>query len=165
MALVVEDGTGLATAESYASVAQLKTYCDNLGLSYSGKTDEQLEQYLRAATRYIEDEFRWATGCKRTSDQALFWPASGACDRYGYAIDTDVVPTVVIQATCQAAFEAFSGDLQPSQGQTVNELAVGPIKLKFDDQATAETTYAKVEGLLRDLVRSADSAMVDLYLV
>ena len=40
MALIVEDNTGLAGAESYISVAEFKTYADAHGHSYAGKTDE-----------------------------------------------------------------------------------------------------------------------------
>ena len=62
MALIVEDGTGLETAESYASVAQADARLAALGMTnWATLTTTEKEQALRRATVAMVQFFggRW----------------------------------------------------------------------------------------------------------
>jgi hypothetical protein len=77
MALIVEDGTGLANAESYVSVAAATTYHANVGnTAWAAITsDTTKEQLLRKATDYMVAQYRLQyAGCRRYSTQSLDWP-------------------------------------------------------------------------------------------
>lgn len=122
MALIVEDGTGLANAESYISVAAFKAYCDAHGLSYADKTDTQIEQALRRATQWIDATYSVRfNGNRINSDQALMWPMSGLVDRSGYAIANDAVPRQIVSATAEAGArelatpQSLSPDIVPGE--------------------------------------------------
>lgn len=74
MALIVEDGTGLLTAESYVSVADFKAYHLARGNGVE-PSDLDLERHLRLATEYID--LTWGhlvRGYPLTDGQALVWP-------------------------------------------------------------------------------------------
>ena len=60
MALVVEDGSGLSGANSYATAAQADTYASDRGLSaWTGDTATK-EAALIRATDYLEATYREA---------------------------------------------------------------------------------------------------------
>jgi hypothetical protein len=158
MALVVETGTGSATAESFASVADADAYHTKFGnAGWAGTTGEK-EIALRRATRFIESSYstRW-TGERRTSAQALSWPRRWADTFDGFAINTDVVPVQVRDAVCEIALSALAGDVLTDQlpdtsGSVVSEsVSVGPISVS--------TTYAG-GGVVRKAVLTKSSAIL-----
>ena len=73
MALVVEDGTGLSTAESYISVADADTYHSDRGNALWTGTDAVKEEALRQATEYLDATYDWKGSISLTT-QALNWP-------------------------------------------------------------------------------------------
>ena len=92
MPLVTEDGTGLATAESYATLVEAAAYHTSIGNSSWAAlaSDTVREQYLRKATFYMLQRYRprWS-GWRKTSTQALDWP------RYNVPIKMHPCYTVV----------------------------------------------------------------------
>ena len=76
MPLTVETGTGSATAESYATVAQADAYLAARGhTAWADLETDVKEQSLRKATEYMFAAYslRWA-GYRMTATQALDWP-------------------------------------------------------------------------------------------
>jgi hypothetical protein len=105
--LVVEDGTGLSTANSYASAAQCDAY--HAGHLYSDQWDAATvlrNPALVMATRLIDSEFRFH-GRKASSTQALQWPRCGCLDpdapEIGGEVSSSIVPPAVVTATCEMA--------------------------------------------------------------
>src|SRR5688572_6043385 len=94
MPLVVEDGTGLANADSYVSLAQADAYHITLGNTGWAGTNELKEQALRRATRYIDFFYydRWSGVRLNGRDQALQWPRIDAVDIDNEEILEDEVP-------------------------------------------------------------------------
>jgi hypothetical protein len=75
MALVVEDGTARADAESYCSVAAADTYHANRGNTvWAALTQTVKEQCLRKATDYMVVYRNAWDGYRKTTTQALDWP-------------------------------------------------------------------------------------------
>ena len=131
MALVVEDGTGLPTANSYLSVATADAYHTEICNEGWGGGQTKKEAALIRATRWIDQHFDFLGGRIVLGDgtvtnlpQALNWPREGVVHEEGFAISPDTVPTEIVQATAEVALAVMDyGDLEPSAapGGTVSE--------------------------------------------
>ena len=120
MALIVEDGTGLANAESYASVAEANSYHTNYGnSSWPSANTEQKEVALRNATEYLDAYFNgtWK-GNAKTEIQALAWPRQEVIDEEDRAVDDSSVPIKLKYATSYLALRALTESLMPDQQDT-----------------------------------------------
>lgn len=105
MTLIVEDGTGLAGAESYVSVVDASTYYDEHGgptANWTAATTAQKESALRYATTWLEARYLWP-GAVSTYTQKRAWPRRFAYDTEGRLLTG--VPEAVIEAQCEAARE------------------------------------------------------------
>lgn len=158
MALVVEDGTGLSTAESYESVDNLKAYRPRGGLSIPvGTSDATLELALIRATAAIDSMFgdRWpAQSYKLTEGQALDWPRSYAWDRDWCPLTG--VPTPVKRATCEAALVELGtlGALSESATTGIKSETVGPITTVYAGASAAcATVYPAIKAALASVLR------------
>lgn len=151
MALLVEDGTGLAAADSYLSVADANAYHSAMGYAdWDGASDATKEAALRRATQYIDARYRFR-GEPLTSSQALAWP------RAGY----DWPQRRIQQATAELALRALAGALHSDQstGEVARE-SVGPITVEYAASGlSGQTRYAIVDDLLVPLTGSGRSAV------
>lgn len=143
MALIVEDGTGLATAEAYNSVATFKAYCDLRGLSYAGKTDPQIEQALRRANTRLDALIMgyFSSGYRITVTQALLFPMSGLFDRGGYSIAANAVPRQVLYAEAELALRELN-----SPGSLAPDVTPGTVKKRVKVEGAVEVEYAVGSG-------------------
>lgn len=119
MALIVEDGTGLATAQSYISAADASTYHTAHGNTAWTGTDAVKEAALVRATAWLDGRYlsRWP-GVRYTSTQALEWPRAGAVDCDGNELSA-MVPAALKNALCEAALKELvkAGSLsEPDNG-------------------------------------------------
>src|SRR5687767_15226190 len=105
MAIIVEDGTGLSTAESYITVAYADTYHTDRGQTTWTGTDAAKEAALRRALAYLDGRYgpRFNGLRKLGRDQALMWPRVGASDSEGWLIDDTVIPAELKRAQAEAA--------------------------------------------------------------
>lgn len=159
MAIVVEDGTGLATAETYCTVAEATTYFSNIGnAAWAALASDAIrEQSLRKAVAFMLGRYRsrWA-GYRKTTTQALDWPRSlvpikDAPDLYGGSAsyyDDASVPTAVKNACASLALRAASATLLADQSRTKKSVTIGPITTVYDDVAGQATIYAEVDAML-----------------
>lgn len=110
--LIVEDGTVVASANSYASIAFADSYHEfRANADWLNATDAQKVAALVAATSYVD--MRWTfVGVRSDEDQELEWPRLDAVDRNGFEQE-DNVPTVVKQVTAEYALRALDGSLMP----------------------------------------------------
>jgi hypothetical protein len=79
MALTVEDGSGVAGANSYATAAEFVTFHTDRGNTALAEADtDQIEAALVKGTDYLEQKFRllWK-GSRSYSTQVLSWPRRG----------------------------------------------------------------------------------------
>lgn len=150
MALVVEDGSGVAGANSYADAAALKAYATARNWDVSGRTDPQLEGDLLNAMDLIESQVY--RGDKTASTQALQWP------RTDYWVCTDTVATSLLPpdialAQIVTALEIGKGfdpmaTTAPGDERVVTEETVGPITTKY--------ATPNAGALLTPIIRRAD---------
>lgn len=110
MALTVEDGTGVANADSYVTLVEWQTYGAaflNVDLTAHGH-DASHEANLRRAAQYLGAAYLWK-GDKVESGQALAWPRyiSGYVD--GYPVASDEIPEGVKRAQMEMAYLIHEG--------------------------------------------------------
>lgn len=150
MALIVEDGTGKADAESLATVAAFKAHCDGRGITYGA--DSLIEAQLRKATDYLGQRYgQGLSGFRVKTTQALDFPRYemprrdlGAWTYY----DSDEVPSGVVKACIEAAIRAGSDDLSPDQTQAIKREKVGPIETEYQDFTNGRLTYPVIDALM-----------------
>jgi hypothetical protein len=153
--LVVEDGTGLATAEAFASVETADAYCAKHRLTWSGTTNEK-ESALRRAAGTLNTNWRYKGERTNGRDQALAFPRAECTDAEDVELADDEVPIEVVYANIElAVYElANPGASQPSfvMADRPRRERVGPIEVEY--AATPYTpeasrpTFLRVEDLL-----------------
>lgn len=136
MAFVVEDGTGVAGANSYTSVEFADAYFDERGNTvWASITDPaDKEKLLVQATDYIELIYgRRFIGDMASIGQSLSWPRSSAA---GYL--ATAIPLNLQKATAEYALRANEGPLLPDPQvdgnnftAVVTKKVVGPIEKEF----------------------------------
>lgn len=103
--LVVEDGTGIATANSYLTVAEADAIlCVNpvMYATWTALTAQQMDEYLVWASDYIDCYVQWF-GTKTVPDSGLRWPRTGVCDCDGIEIGPNEIPDKLKTAVAQLA--------------------------------------------------------------
>lgn len=163
MALVVEDGSGLANAEAYASVAQLRAYAGARGVDVTARTDEACEVALRLASTWIDTRWRFKAARLRPV-QSLEFPRNGLVDWSGYVVVG--VPPRVVDATCELALRAVAGtELAPDQSRAdfVRSETVGPISTTYADGAPSGPVFTLAERMLQPFIRDPEAAAAGFF--
>jgi hypothetical protein len=157
MTLIVEDGSIVADAETYASVSDLQAYVAKRGVSVSNKPADQeillvkSMDFLRGLN-YIGDR-------TNPTVQVLDWPRAGAWIE-NWLIRNNEIPRQLIYAQCAIAVEVANGiDVLPTQdvqdpGQIIEE-EVGPIRTVYANNGVVRRVpaMAKAEVFLRVLTK------------
>jgi hypothetical protein len=160
MALVVEDGTGLSTAESFISVADASTYHANRGnTAWATLSPDTCEQVLRKATDYMTEAYRtrWA-GSRVSTTQALDWPRYAVpmrdvgLDGSTALYPSNAVPQAVKSACAALALKASIADLTPDLSQAVKSKKVGQVEVVYQDYSAATKTYRAIDNILAPLL-------------
>lgn len=119
MALIVEDGTGVADAESYADVAFIDAHWAarphlDLSEAWSAADTAAKEGAAREAAAYLDallsDAYR---GVRASYDQGLEWPRSEALDKQGLTLPG--VPPQLKKAVAELAGRAITAPLSEDQ--------------------------------------------------
>ena len=164
MALVVEDGSGKADAESYQSVAGHRAYCIARGLT-APADDATIEQRARIATTFMVGRYRarWR-GLRVSGAQALDWPRTGVevtdTATPGY-LPVNIVPAEVVAACSELIIRLGDGPLSPDVPRLESKIELGPLKVEYTD-GPALTSFTAVDALLGSLISSRSPAMVKL---
>lgn len=143
MALIVEDGSGLANAESYVSVSDCAAYATARGLTFPATPEDKAEAALRRATSYIDNIYRtrFPGQRKKFREQGLEWPRVGVVDMNGFAVSSDEIPIEVIRATCEAAVRELA-----SPGSLTPDVTPGKVKKRVRVEGAVEVEYAVGAG-------------------
>jgi hypothetical protein len=147
MAIVIEDGSNVAGANSYATAAQLTAYAAERGVTVTGVSDVLLIQAMDA----LEDKN--FIGTKANFDQPLQWPRLGV-QIDGYSIASNVIPDDLISSQIEIAI-AIDGGTNPLANQSRETLRekIGDIEVEYAPSARAITYLAAAEAKLSRLVR------------
>jgi hypothetical protein len=145
--IVVEDGTGLANSNSYASEAQLATYAADRNVTVTGAADV----LLVTAMDYIEQQpFK---GNKNTKEQALQWPRFSVWID-SYSIDSDEIPLLLLEAQMEAALAVDAGN-NPSGtvDRATKREKLDTLEVEYMDGARDQEFNRALETKLRKLLR------------
>ncbi len=153
MALIVEDGTGKADAESYLSVVDATAYHTKMGNKEAWASvgnEAAKEAALRQATNYLRNRYysMWE-GSAIASTQRLDWPRSGVPTRDGSGeIPSNSVPEDIEAACAELALKTASGDLMPDTNQAVKREKIGPIEVEYDPYSPSSAVYQSIDAML-----------------
>ena len=150
MALIVENGTGVANANTYVSVNDFVTWADARGITYPAFPDIQAK--ILRAMDYIETlSF---VGQKNTETQPLQWPRAYVFID-GYSVETNEIPAQLKIAVYEATKLDIEGDskLSASDRATSKE-KIGDIEITYEPNASMKRTTPAMTRALRKLVRS-----------
>lgn len=161
MALTVEDGTCVADADSFVTLAEADAHFTNYGGTWSG-TDPEKEAALRRAALWMSTFIQW-NGAKACSDNLLAWPRTGMTDCDGTAIADDTVPAQVKLAQYAAALVELQspGALTPSvtTGKVVKRNKVDVIEQEFmtpQDMGVSKGTFDPIAASRQVLTQVND---------
>lgn len=153
MALIVENGTIVANANSYSSRAQIIAYALARGITLpdSDATDANA---IAAMDYLLKYQGRWKGQLVDAGVQSLDWPRD--CVRIGaYDVPDDGIPVALVNAQSQLAIYASQGiSLMPVSGADafVKREKIGPIETEFSEavelRAGTLPTFPVVDALL-----------------
>ncbi len=175
MALIVEDGTAKADAESFASVDYADTYHSNRANdAWAVLTTPKKEAALRKSTDYMEEIYRtrWK-GVRLTTGQALSWPREFVEREDFYSTSlvppdsvdgsfyypSDIVVPEVIRACAELALRASTGDLSPDLDRPTTSETVGPISVTYAVGSRQFVKFRAIENLLEPFLMASGSSM------
>jgi hypothetical protein len=139
--IIVETGTGIVGANSYASVADADDFHTlRQNAAWIGATDDQKIAALVRATDYIEARFG-ARANRLSDDQGLQWPTDA----------TTALPKVIVMATLTLALYALTQPLSAPVDHVTTKSTkklegVGELTTEYD--ATAVDRYPEITGML-----------------
>lgn len=171
MALIVEDGTGLINANSYATIADANEYFSDRAITAWDDLDDDEEKtpaLIRAAD-YIDRTYRrqWA-GVKYRSEQRLDWPRNYV-PMQDLNLQSQVTPSYLVidffpltplpqllkECQCMVALKLAQGeDLDPDLGPPVIRETVGPITTEYAAGARQNTIYTSIYNSLSPLLKT-----------
>ena len=161
LTLTKENGSGLADANSYASVADGDSFHDGhlYASAWTGATADQKSAALVMASRLIDAEYQFS-GVRTTDAQALAWPRYRCPDPDrdsrllldGNWLPENQVPKNVIAAACELARELLIAD------RTASPAGEG---LKYHNESGSQTGYDKADR--RPIISPVAQAMLGKY--
>jgi hypothetical protein len=159
VALVVEDGTGRADAESYISVAYFDEYAANYGYDLTSKTEPQKEQALRRATIWFDAVYGvYFSGTPVSADQALYLPQTEMYDYRGVLAPSDEVLPAAERSVAEAAWREITTphSLLPDvvANQVQKSVKVDVISIEYETHGAVGSipTLSIVDGLMKPWV-------------
>ena len=153
MALIVEDGTGIAAANAYASQAHVSAYHARRGTVEDWacvEGDNAAEGMIIEATRLIERSYGWLSGIA-TETQGLGLPRLVIRRADGRTISAAAQVAMAADATSVLALRLYQ-DRQLS-GRPVKSEALLDYSVTYED-ADEVPTYPEVDAILASLMRS-----------
>src|ERR1043166_2927112 len=180
LTLIKEDGSGMANANSYAAAADGDAYFDGhlYATAWTAASTGNKEKALVFATRLIDSQFQF-NGWKAHDAQALQWPRERCPDVdkslitisvlvpfLGTYVDADLVPTAVVNATCEMARELLIADRTSAPpGEGIATLHTGHTDAGVGGNAPSSdnttTVYSKADT--KPIISHVAQAMLAKY--
>lgn len=137
MALVIEDGSIVANANSFVTVEEIRVYALQRGFELPAE-DSKVEVFAINAMDYIFSKEEQFQGVRTSEVQELPEPRTGAYV-YGKLVGSNVIPPAAKRAQLQLALDNSQGvDLMPTvTGAAVKREKVGPLETEYEVSATS----------------------------
>lgn len=144
MTLIIETGTGSATAQAYATAADYTAWALLVyGETVTATTAAQEAAILRAV-RFM-DGLHWVGTSNFGRAQAMSWPRAYVMDKDGWAIGSTEIPPEVIEAQhlFTRAELATAGSLAPSVTLAGSKTLIGVGSLQWQATKVPATVDAQ----------------------
>jgi len=157
MPLVIEDGSLVANANSYVSVADARAYAEARASNFP-TNDAEGEAALIVAMDYLESLRGEYQGSKVSPGvQSLQWPRTGVVID-GWDVPYTFIPSELKFAQIQLAIESANGtDLMPTgDGREVIREKIDVLETEWapGSGGAAQPIFAKVQAFLAPLLNS-----------
>lgn len=163
MAIIVEDGTNIPSANSYVTVAELDSFAALRGYTLPALEADKAVLLIKGAD-YTEAFRASFQGQKTYSDQSLQWPRQPVYID-GYQIAGTTIPQDLKNAQMQAAIEVSiaGGDIQPNTGKNIKKEKVDVIEVTYQDNngALYAPTFPKVDTYIDPLLKAGGGLLVE----
>ena len=150
--IIIEDGTVVPGANSYASEAELTTYAADRGITLTAATDVLLIK----AMDYIESlSF---IGTKSSEGQALQWPRNSVYID-GYYVESTTIPAALKtgQIATALAIDSENSPLANVERATKRE-KVDVIEVEYMDSAAAQPIVKTINAAMRKILAGGGSS-------
>jgi hypothetical protein len=151
MALVIEDGTGVANATSLATLAQIRAFAEARGKTVPAD-DDALERLAILAMDVIRSIEPQLPGDREHETQRLPYPRSD-WQLFGVDVAAETIPPEVIELHAAIVIELAAGiNFFPSaQDRALKRTKTGPLEKEwFDSDMTPTTPF--IDALLAPLL-------------
>lgn len=154
--IIVEDGTNVPNANSYATLDEVKAYAEQRGYSL-GSDDEKTKARMILAMDYIESFGSKYQGSPTYIDQALSWPRYDAGDWL-----SNGVPPNLLKAQAQLVIEQVINKVvllpTTAAGAFITKEKIGPIETEYSEAVALSgggnsPSIPAVDALLGSLFR------------
>ncbi len=152
MALIVEDNTGLANAQTYVSVDDFNNYCIALLRDTSSFDESAAEAALMSAFQFINTNWVYKS-FPVNNDQAGEFPRTDLSDGAGRIFNT--VPQRVKDAQCELGWVALTEALFQNldRGGMITHEAVGHIQTTYAPGAPGQKQFTAAMRLVEVFAR------------
>lgn len=152
MALIVESGAGLPSADAYISLTFFKTYCSQHNYRVEEAEDFAIEAAIRLATGWIDTYNRYK-GSRLLAEQALEFPRADLIDWSSHPVTG--VPHRLKHACAELAYKALSQSLYSDldRGGMVQSESVGPISVTYAAGAPPGKVWQYAQKILEQYIR------------
>lgn len=155
MALIVENGSQVAGANTYAAMDAIRAYALARGVTLG--LDSQVETFNSIAIDYLEGKRKDYLGSKVAVTQSLQFPRVDLIID-GFDFPSTSIPNELIRANCQLIVEQSLGiNILPTQNNpAIKSESVGPIKTDYavNPGSVFEPYLSAVDLLLAPLMKS-----------
>lgn len=166
MALVIEDGTNVADANSYATRAEFIAFAGARGVTVPDT--DATDVHLVKAMDYLEMLTARYVGTRTYETQVLSWPRTDVV-LYDLDFPEDEIPALLKKAQMQLALHSFQGiDLAPAVHEKfVISETVGPISTTYSQavNTNSQPYFPLVDAWLSALLTSAGKMALRLVRV
>lgn len=151
MALVVEDGSIVAGANSYVTIAEYRSWANDRGIDV--EASQLLEKSIYRAMDFFEQLH--FIGNKANENQPLQWPRTEALID-GYYADATEIPTQVKTALYEAIKVEIDGysQLNIEDRRTIKE-KIGDIEIQYAENSETKTVTPALNRALGKILYPA----------
>ena len=157
MALIIEDGTIVAGADSFATVQELRDYAAKRGIDVPA-LEADVEVLLIKAMDYLSAQEGRFKGWRVSDEQALSWPRRSVMV-WGRLLPFSSIPKMIIEGQIALALAAISFELMPT-------IDPSQTNIKRDKTGPLETEFfsAQEGGRLTATFTAADALLAPFYM-
>ncbi len=160
----VETGSGSTTSNSYASVANGDDYHEKHLYStvWTAASTGEKEEALMMATRLLDDYFAWE-GTKTSDTQALDFPRFNIFDKDGFLLQSNTLPTALLDATSEFARSLLAADrTAETDDRGFSRIKAGTVEVVIAPGDRKPVVPSVVKRMLSAIGRAVGGASVPL---